>query len=70
MRADQFEWGQGWAADFFLRPPNLTASNFEALQSLDPIITELKYLNFLKKHTKTQEASSILIVGFAPLEYP
>ena len=35
MRADQFEWGQSWAADFFLRPPALTASNFEALWSID-----------------------------------
>ena len=29
--ADWFEWGRGQAADFFLRPPTLTACNFEAL---------------------------------------
>ena len=29
--ADWFEWGQGQAADFFLRPPTLIASNFAAL---------------------------------------
>ena len=29
--ADWFECGWGWAADFFLRPPTLTASNFKAL---------------------------------------
>ena len=26
--ADWFQWGRGWAADCFLRPPTLTASNF------------------------------------------
>ena len=31
IRADWFEWGWSWAADFFLRPPTLKASNFEAL---------------------------------------
>ena len=29
--ADWFEWGRGQAADFFLRPLTLRASNFEAL---------------------------------------
>ena len=31
IRADWFECGRGCVADFFLRPPTLTASNFEAL---------------------------------------
>ena len=31
MRAAWFAWCRGWPADFFLRPPTLTASNFEAL---------------------------------------
>ena len=65
MRADWFEWGWGRAADFFLRPPTLTASNFEALKSSDSIFTLIKDLNLLKKYTKNQEASSILRVGFA-----
>ena len=56
-------------ADILLRPPTLTASNFEALLSIDLTFTKLKVLNLLKKHTKNQEASSILIMGFAPLEY-
>ena len=30
-RADRFECGSGWKADFFLRPPTLIVSNFEAL---------------------------------------
>ena len=30
-RANWFEWGRGRPADFFLRPPTLTASNFDAL---------------------------------------
>ena len=54
--ADWFKSGRGQMADFFLRPPNLTASNFEAL---------LKDLNLLKEIIKNQEASSILRVGFA-----
>ena len=29
--ADWFEWGQGRAADFFLRPPTLTATVVEIL---------------------------------------
>ena len=30
-RADRFECGRGWKADFFFRPPTLIVSNFEAL---------------------------------------
>ena len=53
------------AADFFLRPPTLTASNFEALQSTDPLFTVLKALNILKKYTKNQKASYNFRIGFA-----
>ena len=70
IRADLFECGRGCAADFFWRPPTLTASNFEAFWSIDLIFTELKDLNLLKKHTKNQEASCILRVGFVPLKSP
>ena len=66
--AKWFEWGQ--AADFFLRPPTLTASNFEELWPTDPIFTALKDLNLLKKYTKNQEASSILRVDFALSKWP
>ena len=38
-RADWFECGQCRAADFFLRPPPLIASNFKALWSTDFIFT-------------------------------
>ena len=31
IRADWFEGGRGQMADFFLRPPTLTAGNFDAL---------------------------------------
>ena len=49
-RADRFECGRGWKADFFLRPPTLTASNFDALWPTDPIFTILKDLNLLKRY--------------------
>ena len=52
-------------ADFFLRPPTLTANNFEALQSTDTIFTVLKDLNILKKYTKNQEASYNSRLDFA-----
>ena len=48
MWAEWFEWGRNRMADFFLRPPILTASNFKALQSIDPIFTEIKDLSLLK----------------------
>ena len=52
-------------ADFFLRPPTLTASNIEALLSKDSIFTSLKDLNLLKKYTKYQETSYNFSLGFA-----
>ena len=42
---DWFEWGQGWPADFFLRPPTLTACNFKALWPTDLKFSALKDLN-------------------------
>ena len=44
---------------------SLMAGNFAAHWPTDPKFSALKHLNFLKKHTKNQEASSILRVGFA-----
>ena len=68
--ADWFGWGRGRLADFFLRPPTLTACNFAALQPTDPKFLALKDLNLLKKHTKNQVASSILKVVFAFSKWP
>ena len=59
IQANWLEWGQGQAANFFLRPPTLTASNFVALWLTDPKFLAFKDLNLLKKHIKNQEASSI-----------
>ena len=28
---ESFDLGQGWKADFFLKPPTLTAGNFKAI---------------------------------------
>ena len=69
-RADRFECGQGCLADFLLRPPTLTASYFAALWPTDPKFSAFKHLNFLKKHTKNQEASNILRVVFAVSKWP
>ena len=67
---NRVKWSQGKAADFFLRPPILTAGNFEALQSTDPILTALKYLNHLKKCVKYEEASYNFRLGFACSKNP
>ena len=64
------DWGRGRPADFFLRPPTLTASNFAALWPADPKFLALKNLNLLKRHTKNQVASSILKVVFAFSKWP
>ena len=64
------DWGRGRPADFFLRPPTLTASNFAALWPTDPKFSAFKHLNLLKKHTKNQEASSILRVVFTLSKWP
>ena len=57
--------GMAEAADFFLKTPNLTASNFKALSPTGPKFLALKDLNLFKIVSKFQEASSILRVGFA-----
>ena len=64
MRADRFEWGRGWVADFFFKPPTLTASNFEALQPTDFKFSALKDLNVFLKQVKFQDAGRILRVNF------
>ena len=51
-------------ADFFLRSPTLTASNFAAVEAKELKFSVLKDLNLLKTVSKFQEASSILKVGF------
>jgi len=70
IRADWFESGRGQMADFFLRPPTLTASNFDALWPTDPIFTVFKDLNPFKRYFKYQEAGSILRVIFALSKWP
>ena len=57
-------------ADFFLRPKTLTAGSFAALWPTDFKFLALKDLNFLKKHIKNQETSSILKVVFALSKWP
>ena len=57
--------GMAEAADFFLRTPTLTASNFEALCSTNPKFSAFKDLTLFETVSKFQEASSILKVGFA-----
>ena len=69
-RADWFECGRGRMADFFVRPPTLTTSNFEAIWLKDFKFSAIKDLNRLKKYAKYQKASSILRVGFAFSKYP
>ena len=68
--ADCLEWGRGRLADFFLRPPTLTASNFAALWPTTPKFSALKNLNPFSTVFKVQEAGSILKVGFALSKWP
>ena len=49
---------------------SLMAGNFAALWSTDPKFSAFKDLNLLKKHTKNQDASSILKVVFALSKSP
>ena len=67
-QADWFERGRSRPADFFLRPPTLTASDFDALKPTDPKFSALKDLNPLTTLSKFQEASSIFLLGFALLK--
>ena len=57
-------------ADFFLRPPTLTAGNFEALYLTDPKFLALKDLYSLKKYDKYQETSYNFRLGFALSKRP
>ena len=52
-------------ADFFLRPPTLTASNFDALRPTDPIFTVLKDLSLLKRYIRNKEALYNFNLDFA-----
>ena len=52
--------GMAEVADFFLRTPTLTASNFAALWPTDPKILALKDLNLFLKFGKFQNAASTL----------
>ena len=54
-------------ADFFVRPPTLTTSNFEAIWQKDFKFSTIKDLNSFKKHAKYRMASSILKV-FLPFQ--
>ena len=56
--------GMAEAADFFLRTPTLTASNFAALRPTDPKFSSLKDLFFFSKCIEFQAADSTLKVGF------
>ena len=44
------------AVDFFLKPPTLTASNFEAIQSIEPILTvlSLRFRPFKEVYQKSR----------------
>ena len=64
------DWGRGRLADFFLRPPTLTASNFAALWSTDPKFLALKDLLFFSQDIEFQVAGSILKVVFALSNWP
>ena len=55
----------GPGAEFFVKPPTLTAGNFAALSPTDPKFLALKDLNPFKTVCKVQKTSSILRVGFA-----
>ena len=70
FRAQWFKWGRGRPADFFLRPPTLTASNVAALWPTHLKFSALKDLNLLKTMSKFQEACSILKVGFTLSKWP
>ena len=62
--------GMAEAADFFLRTPTLTASNFAALWPKDPKFWASKHFSHFLNETKVQEASNILKVGFVLSKWP
>ena len=62
VQADWFKLGPGLGGGRFLETSNFKASNFAALWSIVPTITDL---NLLKKYTKNQEPSYKYRLGFA-----
>ena len=70
IRADRFDQGRGRVADFFMRPPTLTASNFAALWPTDLKFLAFKDLNPFSKRIKFEEATSILKVVFSFSKWP
>ena len=70
IRADWFDQGRGRVADFFMRPPTLTASNFAALWPTDLKFSAFKDLNPFSKCVKFQEATSMLRLGFVLSKWP
>ena len=62
--------GMAEAADFFLRTPTLTASNFAALWPIELKFSALKDLLFFSQCIEFQGAGSILKVGFALSKWP
>ena len=64
-RLSRLVCGWGCMADFFVRPPNLTIGNFEAIWPKDLKFLAFKDLNYLKKYVKYQKTSSNLRVAFA-----
>ena len=52
------DWGRGRLADFFLRPPTLTASNFAALWPTDPKFSAFKHLNLFKSTPKIKSLAA------------
>ena len=62
--------GMAEAADFFLRTPTLTASNFAALWPIDPKFLAFIDQNPFSKCAKFQDAGGILRVAFAWSNWP
>ena len=63
-------WGRGRMADFYLRPPTLTASNFAALWPTDPILIAMKVLNPFERYTKVQQPSYVFRINYARSKWP
>ena len=58
-RAEWFKWGRGRTADFFLRPPTLTAGNFEALYLRGRCFLVTKYPHFYSIYLLTGVSSQM-----------
>ena len=61
MQADWFKLGPGLGGGLFLETSNLKASNFAALWSIVPTITDL---NLFKKYAKNKKAGNNFRLGF------